>query len=122
MCYEVIVMLHQIRYVEISLLLSIIIGGVSYLISAKVAEYDLGSAYECGFEPFEESHRPFSVTFFLVGLLFVLLDIEIIVLLPWCTLDAGFLYSWPIVVLFFELLLLGFMFEWFRGALKVLLR
>lgn len=115
-------MLHQIRYIELSIILSIIIGGVSYLISAKVAEYDLGSAYECGFEPFEESHRPFSVTFFLVGLLFVLLDVEIIVLLPWCTLDDKFLYSWPVLILFFELLLLGFMFEWFRGALKILLR
>ena len=120
--YEIILMSHQIRFIELSIILSIIIGGVSYLISAKVAEYDLGSAYECGFEPFEESHRPFSVTFFLVGLLFVLLDIEIIIILPWCTLSDDFMYNLPIVVLFFELLVLGFMFEWFRGALKILLR
>ena len=120
--YHIILMHHQINYIILSIVLSIIIGGVSYLISAKVAEYDLGSAYECGFEPFEESHRPFTVTFFLVGLLFVLLDIEIIILLPWCTMPDCFLYNFPVMILFFELLLLAYMFEWFRGALKILLR
>lgn len=120
--YEIILLQQQCWYVCLSIILSIIIGGVSYLISAKVAEYDLGSAYECGFEPFEESHRQFTVTFFLVGLLFVLFDIEIIVLLPWCLMPDSFLYNLPVLILFFELLLLGFMFEWLRGALKILLR
>jgi len=123
MYYAVIELSYQIYYISVSIVLAFIIGGVSYLLSAKVAEYDLGSAYECGFEPFEESHRPFSITFYLIGLLFVLLDIEILLLLPWCFVCSDQVWnSWIFMILFFQLLLLGFMFEWSRGAISVLLR
>ena len=121
MYYEILVMYYQFKFIENVCIVSLILGWISYFISARVADYDLGSAYECGFEPFEESHRPFTVTFFLVGLLFVLLEIEIILLLPWCVLEDC-TYTWPIMMIFFELLLVGFLFEWSRGALKILLR
>jgi len=123
MYYAVIQLQYQIYFFFICIILAFIIGGVSYFISAKIAEHDLGSAYECGFEPFEESHRPFTVTFYLIGLLFVLLDIEILLLLPWCTVAQYNLWNgWLIMVLFLQLLLLGFMFEWCRGAISILLR
>lgn len=110
-------------HVLLSLVLGIFIGGVCYLLSIKSVEYDLGSAYECGFEPFEESHRPFIISFYLIGLLFVLFDIEIIFMMPWCFVSfMTFWSSWFILAFFFECLLVGFFFEWNRGAISLVLR
>ena len=119
MFYAEIELVYLMYSLFISFILAFIIGRVSYIISAKIAEYDLGSAYECGFEPFEESPRPYSVAFYLAGLLFVLFDIEIILLLLWCT--VALYHRWSLMMLFFQFLLLGFIFEWLRGAITILL-
>jgi len=124
MYYAMVEMEYLIYYSCVAVLIAFIIGGVCLLFSIKEPEYDLGSAYECGFEPFEESHRPFSVAFYLIGLLFVLFDVELIIIMPWCIMaEYGCLWSsWAILVVFFEFLLLGFVFEWSRGAINVILR
>jgi len=115
---------YLVYYMYIAILIGLIIGGVCLLFSSRVIEYDLGSAYECGFEPFEEPHRPFTVVFYLVGLLFVLFDIEFLLIMPWCVIaEYGDIWNWWFfLIVFFEFILIGYLFEWCRGAISMILR
>ena len=75
--------------------------------------------YECGFNPFENARMKFDVRFYLVAILFIIFDLEIVYLFPWAvTLNkighAGF-YAMGIFLL---LLLVGFIYEWKKGALE----
>ncbi len=77
------------------------------------------SPYECGFDPFENARIKYNVHFFLVGLLYLLFDLEIIFLLPW-VFAAGLLSSFNsflVVLGFIGLLVLGFWYEWVKHAL-----
>lgn len=68
----------------VSVVLSTIISGASYIVSIKQPDSEKVSVYECGFDPFGSSRVPFSVKFFLVGILFLIFDLEISFLFPWC--------------------------------------
>ena len=77
------------------------------------------SAYECGFEPFNDSRGSFEVHFYITAIMFLLFDVEVAFLLPWLlnlrSLGAyGFWYGF----LFFIILLIGFVYELKRGALN----
>lgn len=77
------------------------------------------SAYECGFEPFTSSRIRFDVTFSVIAILYLIFDLEIIILIPWvitCSKIGVFGYS--TVLIFLLLLMVGFIFEWMRGALN----
>ena len=67
-----------------SLILSTVISGASYIVGVKQPDGENVSVYECGFDPFESSRIPFSVRFFLVGIFFMIFDLEISFLFPWC--------------------------------------
>ena len=56
---------------------------LSYLLVEKVREQEKSSVYECGFDPYEIARIPFSVRFFLVGILFIIFDLEVVFLFPW---------------------------------------
>lgn len=62
--------------------LSTVISGASYIVGVKQPDSEKVSVYECGFDPFESSRAPFSVRFFLVGILFLVFDLEISFLFP----------------------------------------
>lgn len=65
-----------------SIILSIIVFGVSYIVGVKLPDIEKVSVYECGFDPFGSSRVPFSVKFFLIGILFLIFDLEISFLFP----------------------------------------
>ena len=65
-----------------SVSLSTVISGASYIIGVKQPDSEKVSVYECGFDPFGSSRIPFSVKFFLVGILFMIFDLEISFLFP----------------------------------------
>lgn len=67
-----------------SVILSTVISGASYIAGVKLPDGEKVSVYECGFDPFGSSRTPFSVRFFLVGILFMIFDLEISFLFPWC--------------------------------------
>ena len=67
-----------------SVLLSTVVSGASYIVGVKQPDSEKVSVYECGFDPFGSSRIPFSVKFFLVGILFMIFDLEISFLFPWC--------------------------------------
>ncbi|MCF6234771.1 MAG: NADH-quinone oxidoreductase subunit A [Gammaproteobacteria bacterium] len=77
------------------------------------------SIYECGFEPFEDSRMKFDIRYYLVAILFILFDLEITFLFPWAAVlqDIGWFGFWA-MVMFLTLLVIGFIYEWKKGALE----
>mgnify|MGYP003678152325 FL=1 len=76
------------------------------------------SPYECGFEAFEDARMKFDVRYYLVAILFILFDLEIAFLFPWAvSLDAIGFFGFAAMMLFLGILVVGFVYEWTRGAL-----
>ena len=77
------------------------------------------SAYECGFEPFDDARRRFDVRFYLVAILFIIFDLEVAFLFPWAISLSriGALGFWSMIG-FLAVLTVGFIYEWRRGALE----
>ena len=106
----------------VSIVLGCVIFGASYLLAAQPADTEKLSAYECGFDPFEDARNRFDVRFYLVGILFVIFDLEVTFLFPWAvSLSAGEIVSttisyWTMFV-FLIVLTVGFVYEWKKGAL-----
>ena len=102
-----------------SIILSTIISGASYIVSVKQPDSEKVSVYECGFDPFGSSRVPFSVKFFLVGILFLIFDLEISFLFPWCVVynQIELLGFW-VMYLFLVILTIGLVYEWVKGGLE----
>ena len=94
------------------------IGGS--LLAARQKPYDEKlSAYECGFEAFDDARRRFDVRYYLVAILFIIFDLEVAFLFPWAVAvkDVG-LYGFWSMMLFLGVLTVGFIYEWNKGALE----
>ena len=77
------------------------------------------SPYECGFEPFENSRMKFDVRYYLVAILFIIFDLEIAFLFPWAvSLDGIGLFGVLAMGIFLAVLVVGFIYEWKKGALE----
>ena len=77
------------------------------------------SPYECGFEPFEDSRIQFDVRYYLVAILFIIFDLEIAFLFPWAvSLDTIGGFGLVAMAIFLTLLVVGFIYEWKKGALE----
>jgi NADH-quinone oxidoreductase subunit A len=76
------------------------------------------SAYECGFEAFEDARMKFDVRYYLVAILFILFDLEVAFLVPWAVAmnDVGLIGFWAMMI-FLGILIVGLIFEWKKGAL-----
>lgn len=76
------------------------------------------SAYECGFNPFDDARTTFDIRFYLVAILFLVFDLEISFLFPWIiVLNNLLIFGFWSMILFLIILTIGFIFEWFKGAL-----
>jgi len=77
------------------------------------------SAYECGFDAFDDARMKFDVRFYLVAILFIIFDLEVSFLFPWAVVfgKLGALGFWSMVV-FLAVLTIGFAYEWKKGALE----
>ena len=77
------------------------------------------SAFECGFPAFEDARSPYDIRFYLVAILFILFDLETAFLFPWAVVIEQIAWSGFMVgLLFLLLLLVGFIYEWKKGALE----
>lgn len=77
------------------------------------------SPYECGFEAFEDSRMKFDVRYYLVAILFIIFDLEIAFLFPWAiVLDSVGVFGFVAMGIFVGVLLVGFLYEWKKGALE----
>ena len=77
------------------------------------------SPYECGFEAFEDARMKFDVRYYLVAILFILFDLEIAFLFPWTVVlpEIG-LFGFISMLVFLGILVVGFIYEWKKGALE----
>ena len=77
------------------------------------------SAYECGFEAFEDARMKFDVRYYLVAILFILFDLEIAFLFPWAIVlkEIG-TFGFVSMMIFLAILVVGFIYEWMKGALE----
>jgi NADH-quinone oxidoreductase subunit A len=99
--------------------LAVIILLASLVVARQHPDAEKLSAYECGFEPFEDTRGRFDVRFYLVAILFVIFDLEVAFLFPWAVAlgDIGLLGFWSMMV-FLAVLTVGFLYEWKKGALE----
>lgn len=103
-------------------LISFIMIFASFVLGPHITDIEKVSAYECGFEPFEDSKINFDVHFYLVAILFLIFDLEIAFLFPWIyslgSFSSGYqIISFNIMLVFLLLLVIGFIYEWKKGAL-----
>ena len=102
----------------VSILLVFILSFLSYLVSPKNINVEKLSAYECGFEPFDESRKSFDIQFYIVGVLFLIFDLEIAFMFPWAvSLSNIGLFGFWTMMCFYFFINIGFVYEWQRGAL-----
>jgi NADH-quinone oxidoreductase subunit A len=93
--------------------------GIGRFVSPNRPDPEKLSPYECGFEAFEDARMKFDVRYYLVAILFILFDLEIAFLFPWAVVlqDIGF-FGFAAMMLFLLILVVGFIYEWKRGALE----
>ena len=107
-----------IIFLIIALGLSISFIIINFILSPKKPDPEKLSAYECGFEPFNDSRMEFDVRFYLVAILFIIFDLEIAFLFPWAvSLGKIGLFGFVSMMIFLFILTVGFIYEWKKGAL-----
>ena len=107
-----------IIFLIVALGLSFAFVAINYLAAPKNPDPEKLSAYECGFEAFDDSRMEFDVRFYLVAILFIIFDLEIAFLFPWAiTLGNIGIFGFFSMMLFLFILTIGFIYEWKKGAL-----
>ncbi len=107
-----------ILFLIIALGLSVAFIVINFIFSPKKPDPEKLSAYECGFEPFNDSRMEFDVRFYLVAILFIIFDLEIAFLFPWAiSLGSIGLLGFCSMMIFLFILTVGFIYEWKKGAL-----
>src|SRR3954471_8623409 len=91
----------------------------SLIIGPNRPDPEKTSAYECGFEAFDDARTRFDVRFYLVSILFIIFDLEVAFLFPWAVSlgKIGLFGFWSMMV-FLGVLTVGFIYEWKKGALE----
>ena len=99
--------------------LALLMVVASYLIARQRPDSEKLSAYECGFEAFDDARKRFDVRFYLVAILFIIFDLEVAFLFPWAVAfgDIG-VFGFFSMVIFLAVLTVGFIYEWRKGALE----
>nr|YP_009988303.1 NADH dehydrogenase subunit 3 [Gelidiella acerosa]QNM39441.1 NADH dehydrogenase subunit 3 [Gelidiella acerosa] len=106
-------------FLTISFFLSSIIFILSYLITPQKADQEKVSAYECGFNPFDDARATFDIRFYLVAILFLIFDLEISFLFPWSLVLGNLpVFGFWTMIIFLIVLTIGFIYEWYKGALE----
>ena len=91
---------------------------LGWLLAPNRPDSEKLSPYECGFEAFEDARMRFDVRYYLVAILFILFDLEIAFLFPWAVvLDGIGFFGFVSMLVFLAILVVGFVYEWKKGAL-----
>ena len=108
-----------ILFLFIAIILSFGFVLANFLAAPSNPDPEKLSAYECGFEAFDDSRMEFDVRFYLVAILFIIFDLEIAFLFPWAISlgNIGALGFWSMMI-FLSVLTIGFIYEWKKGALE----
>ncbi len=105
-------------FIVIALGFGAVVLGLGFFLGPRRADPEKLSPYECGFEAFEDARMKFDVRFYLVAILFIIFDLEIAFLFPWAVAleDIGLL-GFMAMMVFLAVLVVGFIYEWKKGAL-----
>ena len=107
------------KFLDLGVVLGLILLLAGFFVSPRKIDNEKISAYECGFEPFESARIKFNIHYYLIAILFIIFDAEIIFLFPWILSSSLLnLYTYPVVIFFLIVLTLGFVIEWVQSLLK----
>lgn len=106
-------------FIVVGLLLGAAMMGAGSLLSLRKPSAEKDSPYECGFPAFESTRIPFDVRFYLVAILFIIFDLETAFFVPWALVlrKIGW-FGFSAMMIFLTLLVIGFIYEWKKGALE----
>ena len=105
--------------IAVALALGLALLIAPFLVAYKQPDPEKLSAYECGFNAFDDARMKFDVRFYLVAILFIIFDLEVTFLFPWAVVlpDIG-LFGFVAMMIFLAILVVGFIYEWKKGALE----
>lgn len=106
-------------FIGVALFIGIALMVAPFLIAVRNPDPEKVSAYECGFNAFDDARMKFDVRFYLVSILFIIFDLEVAFLFPWAAAfkEVGVFGFWSMIV-FLGVLTIGFIYEWRKGALE----
>ena len=106
-------------FMGLAAVLALVMAGIPLLVAPKRPDSEKLSAYECGFEAFEDTRSKFDVRYYLVAILFIIFDLEIAFFMPWAlVLDKLGVFGLVAMSIFVLELIIGFFFIWKKGALE----
>ena len=108
-----------IVFIGVSLFIAVALLVAPFLVAYNSPDPEKLSAYECGFNAFDDARMKFDVRFYLVAILFIIIDLEVAFLFPWAITfgELGWFGFWSMMV-FLGVLTVGFVYEWRKGALE----
>jgi NADH-quinone oxidoreductase subunit A len=106
-------------FIAVALVIALGLLVAPFLVAYKQPDPEKLSAYECGFNAFDDARMKFDVRFYLVAILFIIFDLEVAFLFPWAAAfkAVGWFGFWSMMV-FLGVLTVGFVYEWRKGALE----
>ena len=106
-------------FIFIALAIALGMTVLSFVVGDSKPDSEKLSAYECGFEAFDDARGRFDVRFYLVAILFIIFDLEVAFLFPWAVVfgDIG-IFGFVSMMVFLGVLTIGFIYEWKKGALE----
>jgi NADH-quinone oxidoreductase subunit A len=106
-------------FMAVALFIGIALVAAPFLVAYRNPDPEKLSAYECGFNAFDDARMKFDIRFYLVAILFIIFDLEVAFLFPWAVSfgEIGMLGFWSMMV-FLGVLTIGFVYEWKKGALE----
>src|ERR1700678_970707 len=106
-------------FIGIALVIGLALLIAPFIVAYQQPDPEKLSAYECGFNAFDDARMKFDVRFYLVAILFIIFDLEVSFLFPWAVAfgKLGLFGFWS-MMLFLAVLTVGFIYEWKKGALE----
>ena len=106
-------------FVIVGLIFGAVMIALGFILGPHRPDSEKLSPYECGFEAFEDARMKFDVRYYLIAILFIIFDLEIAFLFPWAVVlrEIG-MFGFLAMVLFLGILVIGFIYEWKKGALQ----
>jgi NADH-quinone oxidoreductase subunit A len=106
-------------FIGVALVIGVALLAAPFIVAYQNPDPEKLSAYECGFNAFDDARMKFDVRFYLVSILFIIFDLEVAFLFPWAVSfgEIGWLGFWSMMI-FLAVLTIGFIYEWKKGALE----
>lgn len=102
---------------------SCLLIGLGYFVGNIVTgqpevSYEKVSSYECGFDAFSDAREPFDIKFYLIAILFIIFDVEVLFFFPWIlSIREIFVHGFYVMLVFMIILMIGFAYEWRKGCM-----